>query len=201
MRAACAAARRPHPGVTRDTGTGSPARADGGPGPDANVRRTGTRTGILPRLSEFLGQQGGAAIAVTFQLPVAGLFLGIRMANWHEALADRAREARHPVRQRLADVRLGFSRGPRATQPCQHGCAQRRTEHERLAMPANAGRRSSRRGAREDPVARDRPRGPAKVAGRQCLDAVASVHRHDQAWMGDGLHAGASQLGSEPLAG
>ena len=43
---------------------------------------------ILRRFAEALKQQNWAAIAIEFVLLVLGVFLGIQVANWNEALAD-----------------------------------------------------------------------------------------------------------------
>ena len=45
---------------------------------------------ILRRFAESLQQQNWAAIAIEFVLLVLGVFLGIQVANWNEARADRA---------------------------------------------------------------------------------------------------------------
>ena len=45
---------------------------------------------ILRRFAEALKQQNWAAIAIEFVLLVLGVFLGIQVANWNEARADRA---------------------------------------------------------------------------------------------------------------
>jgi hypothetical protein len=45
---------------------------------------------ILRRFSVALKQQNWAAIAIEFVLLVLGVFLGIQVANWNEARADRA---------------------------------------------------------------------------------------------------------------
>ena len=44
---------------------------------------------ILRRFAESLQQQNWAAIAIEFVLLVLGVFLGIQVANWNEARADR----------------------------------------------------------------------------------------------------------------
>ncbi len=48
---------------------------------------------ILRRLSQSLKDQNWTAIVIEFVLLVAGVFLGIQVANWNEARADRSREA------------------------------------------------------------------------------------------------------------
>ena len=45
---------------------------------------------ILRRFAESLQRQNWAAIAIEFALLVLGVFLGIQVANWNEARADRA---------------------------------------------------------------------------------------------------------------
>ncbi len=45
---------------------------------------------ILRRFAESLTQQNWAAITIEFVLLVLGVFLGIQVANWNEARADRA---------------------------------------------------------------------------------------------------------------
>jgi hypothetical protein len=45
---------------------------------------------ILRRFAQALKEQNWAAIAVEFVLLVLGVFLGIQVANWNEARADRA---------------------------------------------------------------------------------------------------------------
>ncbi len=55
---------------------------------------------ILRRFAESLQQQNWAAIAIEFVLLVAGVFLGIQVANWNEARADR-------IAYQAALVRLG----------------------------------------------------------------------------------------------
>ena len=47
---------------------------------------------ILRRLSQHLREQNWTAIAIEFVLLVVGVFLGIQVANWNEARADRNRE-------------------------------------------------------------------------------------------------------------
>ena len=44
---------------------------------------------ILSRLSQSLNEQNWTAIAVEFVLLVAGVFLGIQVANWNEARVER----------------------------------------------------------------------------------------------------------------
>lgn len=60
---------------------------------------------ILRRLTQSLKEQNWTAIAIEFVLLVLGVFLGIQVANWNEALIER-RDA-HDVMQRLEeDLRL-----------------------------------------------------------------------------------------------
>jgi hypothetical protein len=47
---------------------------------------------ILRRVTQSLKEQNWTAIAVEFVLLVVGVFLGIQVANWNEARADRSRE-------------------------------------------------------------------------------------------------------------
>ena len=44
---------------------------------------------ILRRLSQALKEQNWAAIVIEFILLVAGVFLGIQVANWNAARVDR----------------------------------------------------------------------------------------------------------------
>jgi hypothetical protein len=50
---------------------------------------------ILRRLSQSLKEQNWTAIAIEFVLLVAGVFLGIQVANWNGERANRSAEARH----------------------------------------------------------------------------------------------------------
>ena len=47
---------------------------------------------ILRRFSEALKQQNWAAIAIEFVLLVAGVFLGIQVANWNESGGNTRRK-------------------------------------------------------------------------------------------------------------
>jgi hypothetical protein len=47
---------------------------------------------ILRRLAQHLKEQNWTAIAIEFVLLVLGVFLGIQVANWNQARADRNRE-------------------------------------------------------------------------------------------------------------
>lgn len=56
---------------------------------------------ILRKLSQSLKDQNWTAIWIEFVLLVAGVFLGIQVANWNESLGDSQEAATY--RQRLAD--------------------------------------------------------------------------------------------------
>lgn len=47
---------------------------------------------VMRRLSQHLREQNWTAISIEFVLLVAGVFLGIQVANWNEARVDRERE-------------------------------------------------------------------------------------------------------------
>ena len=53
---------------------------------------------ILRRLTEQLKQQNWTAIAIEFVLLVAGVFLGIQVANWNETRREHALEAEYIAR-------------------------------------------------------------------------------------------------------
>jgi hypothetical protein len=68
---------------------------------------------ILRRLSQSLKEQNWTAIVIEFVLLVAGVFLGIQVANWNEAQQDQKRESEFIARldrdfQKI-DVRLADS--------------------------------------------------------------------------------------------
>ena len=63
--------------------------------PGRNSVLSGWRSMILRRLSQSLKQQNWTAIWIEFALLVAGVFLGIQVANWNEERADRALESRY----------------------------------------------------------------------------------------------------------
>ena len=53
---------------------------------------------ILRRLSQSLKEQNWAAIVIEFVLLVAGVFLGIQVANWNAARVDDIRAQTYLVR-------------------------------------------------------------------------------------------------------
>jgi hypothetical protein len=63
---------------------------------------------ILRRLSESLKAQSWVAICIEFVLLVAGVFLGIQVANWNEARRDRVLE-RHYLERLREDFVLSVS--------------------------------------------------------------------------------------------
>ncbi len=61
---------------------------------------------ILRRLSQSLKEQNWAAIVIEFVLLVAGVFLGIQVANWNEERRDRLTEVEYldRLRQEIASM-------------------------------------------------------------------------------------------------
>lgn len=61
---------------------------------------------ILRRLSQSLKEQNWTAILIEFVLLVAGVFLGIQVANWNEAQHERQSEQQYieRLRQELTDI-------------------------------------------------------------------------------------------------
>ncbi len=56
---------------------------------------------ILRRITEHVKAQNWFAVAIDFVIVVAGVFIGIQVANWNEALAENARS--REVTERLID--------------------------------------------------------------------------------------------------
>ncbi len=63
---------------------------------------------ILRRLAEQLREQNWAAIFIEFVLLVLGVFLGIQVANWNQALIER-REARGAMQRLEEDLRMSVT--------------------------------------------------------------------------------------------
>ena len=59
---------------------------------------------ILRRLAQNLREQNWAAIVIEFVLLVAGVFLGIQVANWNEDRQDRVAEQRY-LRELVRDLK------------------------------------------------------------------------------------------------
>ena len=64
---------------------------------------------ILRRLSQSLKEQSWTGIVIEFILLVAGVFLGIQVANWNQAQAD-ARSGRDYVTRLARDLDVDVAR-------------------------------------------------------------------------------------------
>ncbi len=73
---------------------------------------------ILRRLSQSLKEQNWTAIWIEFVLLVAGVFLGIQVANWNEGLRDEQREHAYLLRisAELDDTTASIKRSIELTQ-------------------------------------------------------------------------------------
>ncbi|MEO0439157.1 MAG: hypothetical protein AAF098_19945 [Pseudomonadota bacterium] len=45
---------------------------------------------LLRRITEYVKGQNWTAVAIDFFIVVVGVFIGIQVSNWNDALADRA---------------------------------------------------------------------------------------------------------------
>ncbi|MEL6216686.1 MAG: DUF6090 family protein, partial [Pseudomonadota bacterium] len=58
---------------------------------------------ILRRITQHVNDQNWFAVGIDFVIVVIGVFIGIQVANWNDARADRAKEAEF-VRRLAVDV-------------------------------------------------------------------------------------------------
>ncbi len=90
---------------------------------------------ILRRITEHVKTQNWFAVALDFVIVVAGVFIGIQVANWNQARADRARE--HEL---LVDLRADIAESMRQTQIKMRAFAQVNQSGRRAIAFLDAGK-------------------------------------------------------------